>query len=286
MRPLTLGLAFCLALPAARPLAAQTEPRLAGAIRLAQDGLSDSARAVVGRLLAATPPTDSLYPEVVYAMGVLAATEPDRRLHLRRVVVDYPQSVWADDALLQLAQLDYASGDTPAVIRRIEQLLRDYPASPLTAAAAFWGARAAGDRRDGATACRMADAGLAAAGDEVEIRNQLEFQKQRCQGVIAKALTDSIDRARADSIAKATPPARAVPPARGFYVQVSAVKTQDAANTETARIRRAGYTAVVVREAGLLKIRAGAFASRARADAAARQIRSKLGGSPFVVRMP
>jgi hypothetical protein len=172
------------------------------------------------------------------------------------------------------------------VIRQIEQLLRDYPASSLPAAAAFWGARAAGDRRDGAASCRLADAGLAAAGDEVEIRNQLEFQKQRCQGLIAMAQSDSIDRARADSIAKATPPARATRPARGFYVQVSAVKTQDAATAEIARIRRAGYTAVVAREAGLLKIRVGAFGSRAEADAAARQVRSKLGGSPFVVRVP
>jgi cell division septation protein DedD len=276
----------------ATPAAGQSDTRLTGAIRLALDGLSDSARAVVGRLLAATQPTDSLYPEILYTMGFLAATEPDRRLHLRRVVVDYPQSSWADDALLQLAQLDYAAGNTEGVVRQIEQLLRDYPAGPLTATAAFWGSRAASDRRDPATACRLADLGLAAVGDQVETRNQLEFQKQRCQGLATMAVSDSVERARADSIARASPRRNAPsarPPARpsaGFYVQVSAVRTQAAASTELARLKRAGYTGVTARDAGLLKIRAGAYPTRAEADAAARDIRTKLGGQPFVVRVP
>ena len=283
------SLPLCLlALISAAPLAAQTDPRLTSAVRLAQDGLSDSARAVVGRILGAISPADSLYPEVLYTMGFLAATESDRRLHLRRVAVDYAQSQWADDALLQLAQLDYAAGNTEAVVRQIDQLLRDYPASPLSATAAFWGARAAGDRRDAETACRMAVAGLAATGSDVELRNQLEFQRQRCQGLAATALADSLERARADSLARAAPSRPAVPPSsrRGFYVQVSAVRTQSAATTEIARIKRAGYTALVVREAGLLKIRVGAFRTRTEAAAAASDIRSKIGAQPFVVRVP
>ena len=99
--------------------AAQNDPRLAAAVRLSQDGLSDSARAVAGRILAATQPTDSLYPEALYTVGLLAATEQDRRLYLRRVVVDYTQSEWADDALLHLAQLDYSSGSPDAAVRQI-----------------------------------------------------------------------------------------------------------------------------------------------------------------------
>lgn len=281
---------------------AQNDPRLAAAVRLSQDGLSDSARAVAGRILAATQPTDSLYPEALYAMGLLSATEQDRRLYLRRVVVDHTQSVWADDALLQLAQLDYASGSPDAAVRLIEQLLRDYPGSPLTAQAAFWGARAAGDRRDAEMACRLADAGLAVVGDDVELRNQLDFQKLRCRGLsanladsarrasadsIARARTDSIATARADSIARAKPPARPTArPSAGFYVQVSAVRTAAAASTEAARVKRAGYTPVTFREGGLLKIRAGAFPTQARAAAAAADLAQKLGGRPFVVRVP
>jgi cell division septation protein DedD len=278
---------------------AQTDPRLASAVRLAQDGLSDSARAVAGRILAATPRTDSLYPEALYTMGLVAATEQDRRLYFRRVVVDHPESPWADDALLSLAQLDYATGNTASTVRQVEQLLRDYPSSPLTATAAFWGARAAGDRRDGATACRFADAGLAAVGQDVELHNQLDFQKQRCQGIAAR-VADSIraaaaDSARvADSLAQAAaaaarrPPSRGSPraPVAGYYVQVSAVRTQSAAATETDRVRQAGFTPTVGKESGYLKIRAGPFRTRSAADRALREIREKLGGRPFVVRLP
>lgn len=288
---------------------AQSDPRLVAAVRLSQDGLSDSARAVAGRILTATQPTDSLYPELLYTMGLLAATEQDRRLYLRRVAVDYTQSVWADDALLQLAQLDYSSGNAAATVRQLDQLLRDYPGSPLTAQAAFWGARAAADRREPALACRMAELGLAAVGDDVELRNQLQFQKQRCQGLgamaaestraatadsITRATADSLARARADSIARARrsprPPAgRAGPagrPASGFYVQVSAVKTRTAADADAARIRRAGQTPVIMPEGGYLKVRAGAFATREAAAAAAAELAHKLGGRPFVVRVP
>jgi len=291
-----LALAFV-----AGPASAQSDPRLLAAVRLSQDGLSDSARAVAGRLLAATQPADSLYPEALYTMGLLAATEQDRRLYLRRVAVDYTQSVWADDALLLLAQLDYSSGNAAAAVRQIDQLLRDYPGSPLTAQAAFWGARAAGDRREPTLACRMANLGLAAVGDDIELRNQLEFQRQRCQGLsamaadsvraaaadsTARAVADSVARAKADSTARARRTTRPAARASGYYVQVSAVKTRAAANADAARIRAAGQTPLIIQEGGLLKVRAGSFPSREAAAAAATALAQKLGGRPFVVRVP
>ncbi len=303
LTPLPLCLALLAFAPA--PVSAQDDPRLVAAVRLSQDGLSDSARAVAGRILAATLPTDSLYPEALYAMGRLAATEQDRRLYLRRVAVDYTQSAWADDALLQLAQLDYSSGNAAAAVRQLDQLLRDYPGSPLTAQAAFWGARAAGDRRESVLACRMADIGLAVVGDDIELRNQLDFQRQRCQGLGAMAaesarvaLVDSVERARADSVARALadsterarrstrPPVRPSARRSGFYVQMSAVKTQAAADAGAARVRRAGHTPVIMREGGFLKVRAGAFSTREAAAVAATELAQKLGGRPFVVRVP
>jgi len=296
-RLLILGLAVTPSLH----LAAQSDPRLVTAVRLAQDGLSDSARAVAGRILAALQPTDSLYPEALYTVGLLAATERNRRLELRRVVVDYAQSAWADDALLQLAQLDYAAGNPAATVRQADQLLRDYPGSSVTATAAFWGARAAGDRREAETSCRLADAGLAAVGGDVELRNQLDFQKQRCQSLAAMA-ADSVRRAAADAIAKAQAdsaarargartPGRASPTAprrggSGFYVQISAVLTQSAVDAELARAKRAGYQALVVKEGGYLKIRAGGFRTRQEAETALAGLKARLGGHPFLVHVP
>ena len=207
-------------------LSAQSDPRLVSAVRLARDGMSDSARSVVARILAATEPGDSTYAEVLYTAGLVAGTERDRRVAFRRVVVDYAQSSWADDALLQLAQLDYASGNPEGTVRQVEQLIRDYPESPFHAAAALWGSRAANDRRDPGTGCRLADTGLAAVGNDVELRNQLEFQRQRCRSLGAMqaeaaraASEDSATKARADSAARVNkpPPRRtAEPPASTF----------------------------------------------------------------------
>jgi len=288
------------AVPASR-LVGQNDPRLVAAVRLAQDGLSDSARAVAGRILQALQPTDSLYPEALYTLGLLAATERERRLELRRVVVDYAQSAWADDALLQLAQLDYAGGNPTGTVRQVDQLLRDYPGSSVTAIAALWGARAAGDRREAETACRMADAGLAAVGGDVELRNQLEFQKSRCGSLAAmtadslrRAAADSVARAQADSAARArgarSPGRPAAPTTRrsapGYYVQISAVLTPAAAEAEIERAKRAGYDAVAVKEGGYLKIRAGGFRARPEAERALAQLKARLGGRPFLVRVP
>lgn len=280
-------------------LSAQTDTRLVTAVRLARDGMSDSARSVVARILAATEPGDSVYAEVLYTAGLVAATERDRRVAFRRVVVEYAQSTWADDALLQLAQLDYASGNPEGTVRQVEQLIRDYPESPLHAAASLWGARAANDRRDPGTGCRLADTGLAAVGNDVELRNQLEFQRQRCRSLGAMqaeaaraASEDSATRARADSAAKANkPPGRRAAetprrPAGGFYVQLSAVAAQAAANAEVSRFRGAGFKPVIVRDGGLFKIRIGPYAERSQANDAMARARTRFGGKPFVVHVP
>lgn len=266
-------------------LAAQQDPRLVGAVRLAQEGMSDSARKVAGRMLSGLMPGDSLYPEVLYTLGLLAATEQDRRLYLRRVVLDHPLSTWADDALLSLAQLEYGARDPDAAARHAERLVTDYPESPLIAVAALWGARAAGDRRDAESACRLADRGLAAVGTDIELRNQLEFQKQRCSSLISfaseTAREDSVRRA--DSAAAA---ARRTGTEPGWYVQVSAVRTRAAADQELARVARVEYQGVAVAERGLLKVRVGPFKTRDEAAAALAKIKARLGGTPFVTRVP
>ncbi len=71
MTRLPMLLAVCAAVAA--PLQAQSDPRLLSAVRLAQEGLGDSARAVAGRVLAGTRPTDALYPEVLYTIAVVRA---------------------------------------------------------------------------------------------------------------------------------------------------------------------------------------------------------------------
>ena len=253
----------------AAPLAAQQDPELVRAVRLAQEGSGDSARAITGRMLASVRDTDPKYAEVLYAAAVVAVSPRDRRLHLQRIAVEFTQSEWADDALLQLAQLDYAGRDPAGTVRQIDRLIGDYPESPLRATAALWGARAAYDVRDRERACRWSDLGLGAAGSDVELRNQLEFQRERC-----RAMT------REESSAVQPKPTA---PAKGWTVQVGAVKTRKEADTEVARIKRVELPAIVVQEAGWFKVRSGPFQTREQAAEAMAQLRKSLGGKPFLV---
>jgi len=128
-----------LVLPAC--LSAQTDPRLVSALRLAQEGLGDSARAVISRLVARTEPTDTLYPQMLYTRGLISADPRDMRNDLQRVAVEYASSNWADDALLRLALLDYAGGQLDASARTLERIALDHSTSPLYPRAALWAGR-------------------------------------------------------------------------------------------------------------------------------------------------
>jgi hypothetical protein len=279
---------------------AQSDPRLVDAVRAAQEGRGDSARAAVQRLLAATPPTDSLYPEILYTQAMVAGEAAEMRRALQRVAVEHGASAWADDALLRLVQMDYATRSLDGAARNLERLRQDYPMSPLLPQASYWAARTYFDQNNPALACRWLADGMARAQDNVELQNQLGYLYQRCD------LRDTT-AARADSAPRSdtvpapgpapTPapgPAPAPPPAApdsaptraNFRVQVSAVATPGAADEAATRLEALGYSTVIVRERGLYKVRAGAFATREEAQAAARKLKTQVGGSPFVVAGP
>jgi SPOR domain len=197
-----------LGLAVTRGAAAQSDPRLLDAVRSAQDGQSDSARAALGRLLAATATTDSLYPQILYSLGIVAADVNEREHNLQRVAVEYPISPWADDALLLLAQSDYAGGNLPGTVRDLERIRKDFPASPILPKAAVWAARTYFDMGNQRAACSWLAAGLHARSD-LETRNQLRFQAQRCGALIAAA--DTLPPPDTVVVAAASPATKAAP---------------------------------------------------------------------------
>lgn len=253
----------------AAPATAQNDSRLVTAVRLAQEGLGDSARSIVGRVLAATPPSSAGHPEVLYTIAVVASSVQDKRLYLQRVVVEYSLSDWADDALLQLAQVDYALGAPGNSVQHVRLLLRDYPTSPLRARAALWGARAAFDTREQPLACQWIATGLASVGDEVELRGQLEFQQERCRTPTPTAL------------GPAAPPGSV-----SWVVQVAAVSSRAAADDAVATLRRLDYAAFALQDGDLWKVRAGPFGSEAQARAALGPIKQRFRGELIVLRNP
>lgn len=261
---------------------AQQDPRLVEAVRVAREGLADSARAMTARLLGSTASSEALYPEILFTIALVAANEQDRRLYLRRVAIEHATSPWADNALLELAQLEYATGNVEGTVRLVDQLLADFPASDVTAEAAFWGARAAFDRNDGPRACAWLSTGVVAAGTDVELRNRLEFLNLRCQGQ-AQIGSDPV------TPVPAPPPPPTTRPTAGpaWYVQVAALSDQVALDRTVESLRQMGYEPVVLPGPGALqRVVAGRFSTRALAQAEVARVRSRFGGQPFVISVP
>lgn len=269
--------------------AAQSDPRLLDALRIAQEGGSDSARVLVTTLLRTTPPTDTLYPQVLYTMGLVSRNIEEMRRNYTRVSVEFANSSWADDAIYRMALLDYAAGNLPGATRQLERIRNDYPDSPVLGPAAEWAARSLFDQRKRDEACAWLAIGMERAAEDIELRNRLEFLNGRCTGPAPVAADTSGGGAAAPPLKDSTPPAPPQPrdtPRTGFGVQVAAVNTQAAADKVAGDLKGAGFTPYIVREGALFKVRAGPYPDRARASAAAEQIRRKLRHSPFVVPEP
>lgn len=159
----------------------QADIRLAGAVALAQEGRGDSARAIVQQVLGSVTPSDPLYVEALLARARVAESADTMRRQLQQITVEHALSPWADDALLALAELEYASGNLPATTRSLERFRTDYPTSPLLSAAAFWAARAYFDTRNERAACEWVGMGMARVSRApADIAPQLEFFARRC----------------------------------------------------------------------------------------------------------
>jgi cell division septation protein DedD len=272
VRFLTLLTLFT-ALTAFTALSAQTDPRLVAAVHEAQEGQGDSARAAV--------------------QALVAGSAADMRRQLQRVTVEYSASSWADDALLRLVQMDYATRNLDGAARNLERLKLDYSGSPLMPQASYWAARTYFDQNNPGLACRWLAEGMARARQNIELQNQLSYLNQRCRSLPdstlarAGARSDSQpDSAKAKKDSAQRAPAESAGRAGHFRVQVAAVATSDAAEAAAGKVRALGFAVTTVREKKLFKVRAGQFATRAEAQSAAVRIKAKLGGSPFVVSGP
>jgi SPOR domain/Tetratricopeptide repeat len=258
---------------------APLDPRLQAAVTLAQSGRTDSARAMVRRLLATLSPQDTIYPEALYVQGSMLAADPhSAATSLQRVVVEYSRSPWADDALLRLSQLYEAQNDPASAIQSVERLRRDYPDSPLLPRAAFVGARSAFDLRDEARGCSYIRDALAGAGDDIEFKNQVAFYSERCQTSSTSVATTS---------ASVDTQARRGSGGSRFAVQVLMGKSAPQIDDMLSRLKSLGYAAHVVRDSsGYMKLRVGPYATRDAAQRAQSQIKTRFGGQPFLVEEP
>lgn len=256
-------------------LSAQSDPRLVNALRLAQNGQVDSARAVIRRLLTTLTPGDSVYPQALLAGARVAPTAAIVATNLNRIVLEYGASPWADDALLLLTQLYFAQRDAAQTIQSAERLRRDYPDSPLRYRADFPAARAYFELKNEAQGCELIRESLAGANaaGEVEFTNQVSFYASRCSS------TTTPPPPPVDSTAAAAP--------KTYAVQVLAVKSAVQVDDMLTRLKVMGFDARVVRDtSGFFKVRVGHFASREEAQQMQQRLRTRVGGQPFIVEEP
>ena len=176
------GALLVLSLVALAPcrLAAQQQSQLTAALRLAQDGRIDSARATLKRMEQSTVPTDTLFPGILYSSALISPTAEEVRQKLQRVIVEFPFSRWAEPSMIALAQLDYANGDPAGAGRTLDKFRTDHATSSLYPVAALWGARAGFDANDSSVACQWVRDGLARVGDDASTRAELIALGRRC----------------------------------------------------------------------------------------------------------
>jgi cell division protein FtsN len=129
-----------------------------------------------------------MYPEALYWRASLASNAADAESDYKHIVVDYPLAPQAEDALLRLAQLELARGDREGALIHLQRIPRDYPRSKSLARASYWTARVLFEKNDVPRACAANANALTQAGDaEIELRNQIQYQGQRCPSVAASA---------------------------------------------------------------------------------------------------
>jgi len=171
------GATLAVAQVGARPI----DPVFVRAQGLVSDGNGAAGRALVDSVLKATPPYAPLYPVALFWRASLASNAADAENDYKHIVVDYPLAPQAEDALLRLAQLELARGDRDGALSHLQRISRDYPRSKSLARASYWTARVLFEKNDIPNACAAnANALSQATTDEIELRNQIQYQGQRC----------------------------------------------------------------------------------------------------------
>jgi len=310
MRPIWWAAAVAVAaLPLAGPLAAQDNPALREAVRLAGEGRTEDARRLVDAELGRVQPGEPAYVEALFARARVATLGDSAERDLRRIAIEYPTSAWADDALLLLAQLALAAGNPASAFALAERLRSDYPDSDLRPRAAFWAGRASFEVGDPRTACALLDTARTEGAADIEFVNQVGFYRGRCGAVastpnppgqppaaaappVPPAASPDSETARpagpaADS---SRPPAQQAPAAvartAGFAVQVAAVRTDTEERRVLQLLHRGGVEGRAVPGAdGYRRIRVEGYATEREAQAAVSSLRRLVGGRPFVVRL-
>jgi cell division septation protein DedD len=173
--------------------------------QLVLEGNGSAGRALVDSAVTSTAGTAD-YATALYWRAALSSTAADAERDYRRVIVEYPFSPHAGDALLALAQLEMARGDRESAIDHLQRFLLQRPNDPQRVRTGIWLGRMLLETNQPARGCAVLLRTRAALGDTaVEVRNQVDYYAARCVGVDTTT--------PAPHVVTSPSPARSQPPA-------------------------------------------------------------------------
>lgn len=286
--------------------------------RLVSEGNGASGRALIDSMVRVSAEGTAQYGDAIFWRGALAETAAEAERDYRRVIVEYPLSPYADDALLSLAELEQARGDRMAAYQHLQRFVREHPVSPARARAGLAAARLAFEQRDMARGCTMiADARTSVGSSDVELRNQIEYYGGRCPTTVTAptpgptvVASGAPSTVAAPAAPEATAPAAPTPPTKSAQTKQTPTKAApkaaarsvptsstsapppEAARSTSARSDSARARATPVAPRGTWTIQLAAYntrpdAERLVAKLASRGVKARISGEskPFRVRL-
>lgn len=260
---LALGLAF--AVPALPVRVQDVDNALARIERLAVAGDRSSARALADSLVAGLGESPRL-ADALYWRAQTSPNAADAERDYLRIAVEHPFAARAPDALMALAQLEFARGDRTAARRRFDRVLRDYPRGRHVPRASLWSGRLAVEEREYETGCATLNSARAlVAPAEIELRNQFDYYIAQCE----RALPEVVEP---DTIPAADSTPR-VPVVQQFSVQIAAYSSRRDAVALERRLKARGFDVRVIDSPTLYRVRVGRYPTHAAAVAALTRMR-------------
>ena len=222
--------------------------------------------------------------------GLLTTDAAQAQESYLAVVMSYPASAVAPQALLRLGQGLLTAGETRRAIAYLERLRSDYPRARERDTGLLWLARAYAAASSNAAACTTARE--AARTSDANVRTLAELERDRvCVGQPPQR-PDSVrtqPQQRPDSARTQPRPTTVAPPRNDsvrrdvapapsgdYAVQFAAFSVRTSANSVAAQLRSKGFDARVAQIEGseLYRVRVGSFASSSDASSMAQRMRA------------
>lgn len=246
-------------------------------------GTYDEARSILDQWWSARDEFDVPGSDMARALMLRAQLAPDPETaepDYLAVIIGYPTSSHAPEALLRLGQGLLADGDATRAAAYLERLVADYPGRPQRLTALLWLARADNAARRPAAACSAARLGLQDARDP-DLRSMLEVEA----GASCAVRTEPEPVQRAAPAQREQPESPRQQATGNISVQTGAFRFPEGAERLIQRLRDAGHQPRLVRVPGsdLLRVRVGRFQNDDQAEILITQLRDQ-GFDAVVVR--